>query len=295
MKVDIETVHASGDLTGTTDTRRIRDAVATLSPWGVLRLVEGPETGFSINDTLTLNGVRIECDTLTDLTWRGPECGKYMLVATGKESHVRNLRLNCQQKCWGLKCSTQYGHAWQHLHIRESIGVGLDCVDTWASHGSHLVFAGCHGITWRMSRCNSSTFEHTRVYDCRGDKWPAEYAERACIVMVDGGNTVLRHLICEPLSYGADPAIYCENYAGSLQQLRFEQCDMTDVYVRVHGKPPYFGQAVGIEDVSVSSSVKLVAFCRETGTASGTEIRRLMAQGIVPIISIPPPPPPPAG
>lgn len=307
MKNYIE-IDPSGDETGRCDARNIQREIDRLTR-GRAALTEGAVLAsgeYFLDAPLRIGGTLTSDDVSpvsligvghARINYVGLPMSDYAVRYLGGDSEVtseglRNLTVSCHGRCRGVLVSTAtYVGNVHNLHVRDSIGVGVDLIDCWAASISNVHVQNARGYAVRAYRCNASYVHFLRINGQPGD-WPASDDEAAvnckgqpyrttdrCGLHINECEGLeIHNLTCEGAHYGDDPVVWLRGKSCLLERPYFENNRVAHELIRVRGSQGW-GRRNAIRGASLSGS-RCEAFVRYVGTTADNIVDQSSGSGM---------------
>jgi hypothetical protein len=255
------------------------------------------KTTVTIPDTASLIGVNGGASISFYPTGDTP-VDDYMLECTGssrKTPAIENIYLSARNKGRGVHFDqVRYSPLFRNLRVNGTIGVGIDCIDTWGSYASGAYLISCKGISMRLWRANSSNWQNINISSAIDSDWPSASetilqdgaaanvqtaeARRAALVIADNTDlTEFFNLILESNALGAKPIACIDSAVCTLRNVRLESNNSSDACISVLGDGHREGSVFGIDGcrfIYTSGTPTLVDL---TGTTRSCNVNRLLS------------------
>lgn len=288
-------IQPSGDMTGVADTVAIQSAIDLLDRSGSTY----SEGSVRLSGTYYLSApIRIGGHSANaaiapvslvgvghaKIVYVGPAIQDYAIRCFGVSwvagEGLANLTVECSGRCRGVLVSgCRYIGNVRNLHVRKSVGVGLDALDCWATCFANIHIDQASGYGARFYRCNSSLISLIRIHGDAGN-WPAandtaaidsqdrpyRSGERCGMLLDECSAMVIQSLICEGADYQEYPVVVLFGKRCVVERGHFELNDVSNCFFHVIGGRGW-GRCNAIRGVTMSGPAKpecLVRFTRGT-------------------------------
>lgn len=271
----VETVIASGDWSGESDTAALRAAEEKLTKpasqrnTGIIML----DGQFMVNEPLTF-GTEASCPIAlhsashSQISWVGPATDAPMLTfCASRQAHSRacmlqNVLVNCQRKkdrCSGVVFRDLPHHLlMQNSEVLWWRGVGVDAVNCWCSGLRDSTILAGNGVALRATDFNEGYLQGLTVQGT-DDYWPADLpADQRAGIVLFGRGILAQSIELEGSRYGDYPLIYASTCRSEFDGLWLESTVNTRAKIVLHsdGKPPGVCEHVTISRVDGTAGGK---------------------------------------